>query len=461
MTEGFIQKKEITFKELLMSKGEKMTPKHFIQGKHAIEYKEFIEQNLVCPKCKGIIEIIMSQEEIRCMGCGIVGTFKDGIPCFFPRELTSKQQIEFDSLSRFVENIEKYRSGFRKSDLWELVDQNGCDEQMKVIVIGGSYYDNLPYVRTPYKWNVDHISHKYPELNFQGPELAKQGGCRDIAAKSNELPFPDGYADIVYSSNSLDHVDTPISTLVEISRIMKKSGKLYISVYYNSGFDDGKESTVIDEEFIKYHIENLFSLEYEKVSSLESKGIQMPLEFSLPMGKRMGWLDAVCSKKPRYTPYVEEDIVVHEKLIKNFESALYWDNIKYRDEKHMLKAIDYYRVVLGCKPFLKTDVDRQLYSRIRYLALAKPKAFGSFFKEFADNNKDPYWWKVVIDSSCQFQRHTLLKSINKTFTGREHHHLVTYLGSKPRYAQLRKFIRRSAILYPMARYVRNMLYSKN
>jgi len=462
------QMKWVAFKELLISKGINAAQEQLIRGKHAPLYKEFLEQNLVCPKCKSHIEILMSQEEIRCMGCKAAYTFKDGIPCFVPREISINQQFEFNSLVRDLKRKELDRPTFRKEDINELIDPNTLNDQTRVVVIGGSFWDNLPYVRTQYKWNIDHIAHRFPELIFQEQELAQQGGFRHIAAKSELVPFPDGYADIVYSRNSLDHVDSPISTLLEISRILKPSGKFYLAVYYNSRFDDNHESWVINDEFIEKHLKNIFNLEHIKVLPIEASsmggaicrdGRQLLSEFALPNRARLGWLNAVCTKKSKYTAYNEKDLAQQKKLVKNFEEALYYDRIWPTGSEQIRKAIDYYNIVLSCRAFDKTDNERQLYSQIRYLALTDPKAFRSYFKELAAESRDPWWWKLVIDSSYHFQRKLLLQVINNIFTRKEREHLISYIGNKPRYSPLRQFIRRSSVLYPIAKRLYHM-YSK-
>ena len=440
------------FKELLISKGRIMKQKLFMKEEYAIYYKIFLEDNLVCPECKRPIEVIMQQQEIRCSVCQKTYLLKDGIPCFIPDGLNSKQQGEFDSLVRLLDRYDLERSKFRKEDLWELIDPNTVNNETRIIVIGGSYYDNLPHVHTPYKWNIDHLAHKFPELSL--PKECLPYSTLHMAGKTEQLPFPDNYADIVYSRNSLDHVDKPIRTLIEINRVLKPTGKFYLAVFYNSKFDDSGESVVINDDFIRNYLSNMFRVEYIKVLPLEASSMggahYKPSYFYLPNGAQTGWLNAVYSKRVEYTPYAKEDIVQQEKLIRNFESALYWDSVGDNDVEPMRKAIEFYCVVLGCKPLDKTDRMRQLYSRIRYLSLSNHWAFRQFFKEFSAENRDPWWWKLVIVSSLHFMGPLLVREINRTFTGRKRQYLLSHIEDSSSHPKLWQLIRRHTIFFLIA-----------
>jgi len=54
-----------------------------------------------------------------------------------------------------------------------------------------------------------------------------------VAAASEDIPFADGYFDIITSFNSLDHVDDVRQTIGEIKRIMRVGGVLLLMVEIN------------------------------------------------------------------------------------------------------------------------------------------------------------------------------------------------------------------------------------
>ncbi len=49
-------------------------------------------------------------------------------------------------------------------------------------------------------------------------------------ANAQELPFQDGFFEVVFCLEVLEHVDDPISVLQEVKRVLKKGGKFYILV---------------------------------------------------------------------------------------------------------------------------------------------------------------------------------------------------------------------------------------
>lgn len=62
-------------------------------------------------------------------------------------------------------------------------------------------------------------------------EAAEARGVRNIyIGQLASLNFPDGYFDIIYAAQVLEHLQSPLSTLAEIRRILKPSGILYVDV---------------------------------------------------------------------------------------------------------------------------------------------------------------------------------------------------------------------------------------
>ncbi len=52
----------------------------------------------------------------------------------------------------------------------------------------------------------------------------------DVLAKSDKIPFSDGYFDSVLCTELLEHLPEPQDTLLEIKRVLKKGGYLYLTV---------------------------------------------------------------------------------------------------------------------------------------------------------------------------------------------------------------------------------------
>lgn len=62
---------------------------------------------------------------------------------------------------------------------------------------------------------------------------ARNHKMRYVGARSEKIPFPNGYFDVVCTFNSLDHVDDYKATISEIKRVTKQAGTLLIIVEVN------------------------------------------------------------------------------------------------------------------------------------------------------------------------------------------------------------------------------------
>jgi ubiquinone/menaquinone biosynthesis C-methylase UbiE len=74
---------------------------------------------------------------------------------------------------------------------------------------------------------IDPLAKQYERLN---------GGLHSmtyVAARSEEIPFPDGYFDVVSSFNSLDHVDDLDATIGEIGRVTSPGGTFLLITTLN------------------------------------------------------------------------------------------------------------------------------------------------------------------------------------------------------------------------------------
>ena len=74
---------------------------------------------------------------------------------------------------------------------------------------------------------IDPLAKRYERLN---------GGLHDmtyVAAKSEDMPFPEAHFDVVSSFNSLDHVDDLDATIREITRVTAPGGTFLLLVLVN------------------------------------------------------------------------------------------------------------------------------------------------------------------------------------------------------------------------------------
>ncbi len=92
-------------------------------------------------------------------------------------------------------------------------------------------------------------------------------------------------------------------------------------------------------------------------------------------------------------------------------------------------ASKYFRTVINCKPFLETDKMRILFSKIKYYAMNDKSAFRELFADFKKQNKDIFWWKIVIDSSWSFMKNEIKKAMKQYLSQKSRIYLLNYVKS--------------------------------
>lgn len=354
--------------------------------------KQFWESELVCPECKGRLSI--QYPYMQCNVCNKNYQLVSGIPLFVSDVLTEHQLSELsyakdyskvifaNELAR-VEHADLVRRHYSWVESW--INKDTVNNLTKLICIGGSFGDELPHVTSEYKFSIDHLSHEYRKSI---PETA-EFNIKHISALAEKLPFPSGYADIIYSRNALDHLCNPIKALLEINRVLAPHGRFYLSVYYNSTFIDAGETTVVDDDFIENHLKNIFEIEWIEIKPSEAEEVPQPPRYSLPDGRQLGFLYAICKKKKVSSPYSYGDLEEYEKLINKFHSALYHDQNGNKNE-----AIRSYWAVLNSKPFVKSDEMRIKFARIRYLTLTNQVGLKEYFNAFRFEDFPIFWWNI-------------------------------------------------------------------
>lgn len=370
-----------------------------------MNWQYFWKTNLVCPQCKN--KIIINKTLIICEKCQKNYSIINGVPCFINKKLTDHQKSELEfhlTQKHILSYIKNYYNQIDSKYKWVLkwINSKTIKKSTKIICIGGSYKDDLPHVKSDFKFNIDHLAHEYVKIF---PEIIN-ANAKHIASKSENVPFEDEYADIIYSRNSLDHVNNPIKTLLEIYRVLKKNGRFFLSVYYNSFFVNSHETTIIDNDFIENHIKNLFEIEWIKISSSQSEGLSQPPKITQPGKKKLGWLYVVLKKKENYNDYDIEELENYEKLTSYFHSAIFYD-----ERKNYNEASKFFAKIISLKPFLKSDEMRLLYSKIRYYSITDHDALKRFLNKFKLTYKEPFWWMIIIDSSWPLFKKEIKKQI--------------------------------------------------
>lgn len=91
----------------------------------------------------------------------------------------------------------------------------------KVLDVGCGPHGGLIGFKNCEKYAADHLIDEYKKLGYP----LEKHGIRYFCARSEKLPFEDGFFDVVTCVNALDHVDSLENTLREIARVLKNKGK--------------------------------------------------------------------------------------------------------------------------------------------------------------------------------------------------------------------------------------------
>ncbi|MBS4066444.1 MAG: class I SAM-dependent methyltransferase [Chitinophagaceae bacterium] len=101
---------------------------------------------------------------------------------------------------------------------------------MNLLDIGAGPIPSATIFKDTYLYSLDHLMGNYLEIGYP---FHYYENTRFVHAKSEAMPFTDGYIDAVISVNAIDHVDDFIATANEIRRILKPGGLFRMHVHYH------------------------------------------------------------------------------------------------------------------------------------------------------------------------------------------------------------------------------------
>lgn len=152
---------------------------------------------------------------------------------------------------KIVHGTEGYKDLLKKHNMAVLVWLYGLTPQkfygLDVVEIGGGLHGILPFLEgANTKINIDPLAHE--GIWFDNVVFMK--------ARAENCPLPDHSADVVFCSNVLNHVYDDREVLIQIQRILRPSGYLYLDVHIQPKslnhpyeYDSSRLSSLVSDYF--------------------------------------------------------------------------------------------------------------------------------------------------------------------------------------------------------------------
>jgi ubiquinone/menaquinone biosynthesis C-methylase UbiE len=97
---------------------------------------------------------------------------------------------------------------------------------------------------------LDPLANKYMEFGIDKHEMIY------LSAPAEKIPLPNHYVDVIFSMNSLDHVDNPITACAEIRRVLKPGGFFIGSLNLDEKPTTTEPNTLTEDFLFIYLFEN-------------------------------------------------------------------------------------------------------------------------------------------------------------------------------------------------------------
>ena len=167
--------------------------------------------------------IMRLNEESTSWGARLIEEIGD-----FYRALTTRGAAERSSQLEHIVNFSAYaREG------WIAEKAAALNDGTKVLDVGAG--------ECPYRKLFSHCEYRTQDLSqYHGTTTSSEAerwkyGQMDYVCDINAIPVLDGSFDVVLCTEVLEHVPAPIDTLREISRILVRGGRLFLTAPLGSG----------------------------------------------------------------------------------------------------------------------------------------------------------------------------------------------------------------------------------
>ncbi|MFW6311284.1 MAG: class I SAM-dependent methyltransferase [Nanoarchaeota archaeon] len=204
---------------------------------------------------------------------------------------------------RFVNNIlKKYWDEFRCfEEIIKVIEQKGMNKKSKVLDIGCGYISVLNILSFGEKYGLDII------LNYLSVNKIKvEEDVNWVNGSGEKIPMKNNSLDIVFSSNSLDHMENPYLCIEEIYRVLKENGLVILIVDIfeeNKRFRNFKHPNSFTKEHLIEYLDDFKILKMKYTTGKKS------LHF-----KKYFWSKLINKNIQSLDGYPKEMLIIAEKV---------------------------------------------------------------------------------------------------------------------------------------------------
>lgn len=199
--------------------------------------RELIEK-LCCPKCFGTLNCVSTEENVEeilegklnCIDCHLSYSIEDGIPRFVGKNNYSSsfgfqwnefKATQLDSQSGTKQSADRFYSETEWTSEWlkgKWILDAGCSAGRFLDVVSENDCEVI---------GIDISS----AIEASKKNLADRKNVHFVQASIYEVPFRNGTFDACYCIGVVQHTPSPPKTLESISRIIKKGGRIAVTIY--------------------------------------------------------------------------------------------------------------------------------------------------------------------------------------------------------------------------------------
>ncbi|CAG0935235.1 hypothetical protein TFLX_04067 [Thermoflexales bacterium] len=182
---------------------------------------EFIQRHLACPACHMLVT--RTDNGYQCPNCGTAFEIKEDIPVMvMPLQRKS------------LKGLEQKKAVFKSRTLQNKIRQMWVPPSPSLNVAGGAgrVIQAMPQGAAILEVGSGIRRLREDVINLEVDLFANV----DIVATGDEIPFPDSTFDLVISQAVLEHVQEPQLVVVDMLRVLKPGGQIYVEIPFLQGY---------------------------------------------------------------------------------------------------------------------------------------------------------------------------------------------------------------------------------